>query len=157
MVDFETDMVDDGEQGECGATLDEHIADIWVGLRVVGVGTSCETAYQALVEFVEAVRVANNHPVYMPNKPNGYVNNVIGKAIARAVERHQPMRRHRVALDQLGVKRRHAFALQSAAHVFPDIGRDRRHGGIRRVGDRDARRRSGFLAISIALFRGRGG
>lgn len=76
----------DAEPQSCGATIEQHIVDVYVGLQAVGAGLGCREVYRALVELAEAARAENNFDTYLP-QGNGIVLRTIKAAVMRAKEK----------------------------------------------------------------------
>lgn len=86
----------------CGASIEEHIVDVWGGMAVAGVGGGCREVYKALVEIAEELRVRNNFAVHIPIG-NGLVERVITVAIQKA-EKHAAQVKQRAQLAAQSAK-----------------------------------------------------
>lgn len=87
------------EAKSCGASLEQHIVDVWTGLTLVGVGGGCETTYQAIVEFAEELRQANGFDHYVPQ-----ANGLVVRTLKTAVEKAQAEQKRKLALQPPSVK-----------------------------------------------------
>lgn len=67
----------------CGATVEQHIMDVWSGMMIVGLGSHCREVYRALVEMAEAVRLEGGFDPYVA-KGGNFVKDVVNAAMERA-------------------------------------------------------------------------
>lgn len=85
----------------CGATLEQHIVDIWAGMQVVGVGFGCREVYRALMELAEEVRHANSFETYLP-QGGGLVPRTIKTAVQKAEAELKRRQAAKQAVNQSG-------------------------------------------------------
>lgn len=87
------------DEQSCGASIEQHIIDIFGGMAVVGLGMGCREVYRALLEMGEEIRSQNNFDVYIP-KGEGYAGRVIKIAIDKAQQAVKLRRQQQEALLQ---------------------------------------------------------
>lgn len=51
---------------QCSASLDEHFAGLVLAVKQLGLTFSCETAFKALVEFTEGIRLSHDYARHEP-------------------------------------------------------------------------------------------
>jgi len=61
----------------CTATINEHVHELLGLMMEMGMGGGCETAYHAVVEVAEAIRIANNYLPYAPTLAAGIVEQML--------------------------------------------------------------------------------
>jgi len=70
------------EEESCGASLETHIVDVWVGLAAVGLG-NCREVYRALLEMAEAIKTQGKFQTYVP-QGGDFVPNTVKAAMVKA-------------------------------------------------------------------------
>jgi hypothetical protein len=103
---------DEGES--CGASIEQHIVDVWVGLTTVGLG-NCREVYRALLEVAEAVRQQGKFQTYVP-QGGDFVPTIVKAAVQKA---QAELKRKQQAQQAAQDKRVDKVSAPDGDFVFP--------------------------------------